>query len=114
MSSERERAKGIEPSPPAWKAGALTLSYARVGPAIVAFRGDALALALGPRVGGAPVGGRGVGGVRTGLPAGTGVTGAGLQLRSRHGPRRARGDDPARNARDALPARRAPASERRS
>jgi hypothetical protein len=25
-----ERAKGIEPSPPAWKAGALPLSYARV------------------------------------------------------------------------------------
>jgi hypothetical protein len=25
-----KRAKGIEPSPPAWKAGALPLSYARV------------------------------------------------------------------------------------
>src|SRR5438876_9663459 len=28
----RERVKGIEPSSPAWKAGALPLSYTRAGP----------------------------------------------------------------------------------
>src|SRR5437667_3654559 len=32
----QERAKGIEPSPPAWKAGALPLSYARAGPTVAA------------------------------------------------------------------------------
>src|SRR5947208_14690881 len=32
ISQPQERAKGIEPSPPAWKAGALPLSYARAGP----------------------------------------------------------------------------------
>src|SRR5690242_1134021 len=34
-----ERAKGIEPSPPAWKAGALPLSYARVSDAESTGRG---------------------------------------------------------------------------
>lgn len=29
MPQERKRVKGIEPSPPAWKAGALPLSYTR-------------------------------------------------------------------------------------
>src|SRR6266480_188694 len=32
IGQPQERAKGIEPSPPAWKAGALPLSYARAGP----------------------------------------------------------------------------------
>src|SRR4051812_6575197 len=31
---QAERAKGIEPSPPAWKAGALPLSYAREAPRV--------------------------------------------------------------------------------
>ena len=34
-----EREKGIEPSPPAWKAGALPLSYSRIGVVVVGSRG---------------------------------------------------------------------------